>query len=109
MNPSRRSLIQRRKPRRKTPFGNPFGTCHPGRPLQSPSEYATCSQSPTEKPFRSHPEALPKAPSKPPSKPLRTFLQSTPCVPKASPKASFKTPSEHAIPKDLLRNPSEHA
>src|SRR6266540_2422119 len=35
-NPSRRSLIQRRKPSRKTPFENPFGTRHPGRPPSEP-------------------------------------------------------------------------
>src|SRR6266540_5183375 len=93
-NPSRRSLILRRKPSRKTPFENPFGTCHPGRPPSEP--FGECHMFP--KPDR---ETL-SEPSRSPPKdlfrnPLRTILRSTPRVPKASPEATpskppFETP-----------------
>src|SRR5438105_1225790 len=94
MNPSRRSLIQRRKaipedPPSKPPSKTPSGRATPKDPFRSLLEYDTCSQ----KPFRSHPEALPNAPSKPPSEPppFRSLSECATC-PESHPESPSQPP-----------------
>src|SRR6266540_2262041 len=103
-NPSRRSLIQRRKPSRKTPFGNPFGTCHPGRPPSEPFGESHVFPKPDRETL-SEPSGCPaESPSKPPSKaPFGDPSESATCH-ESQPKALMKAPFG-----DPLALPSESA